>query len=64
MGVDLRLGPVSWNFENVQNLAVSHGFIKESLFPFLLRLLNLPNKCTCLDLRLGQVSCNYENVKI
>ena len=34
MGLDLRLGQVSWNSENVQNLAVCHDFIKTSLFPF------------------------------
>ena len=34
LGVDLRLGQVSSNFENVQNLAVLQGFITTSLFPF------------------------------
>ena len=31
---DQRLGQVSSKFENVQNLAVLHGFITASLFPF------------------------------
>ena len=68
MGQDLRLDHVSWNSENVQNLAVLHDFIKESLFPFhtnlylLSRLANLPHKCMGLDLHLGQVSWNSENV--
>ena len=30
------LGQVSSNSENAQNLAVLHGFIKTSLFPFIL----------------------------
>ena len=34
MGVDQRLCQVSWNFENVQNLVILHGFIKECLFVF------------------------------
>ena len=69
MGLDLRLGQVSWNSENVQNLAVCHGFIKTSLFPFstnlqlLLGLANLPHKRIGLDQRLGQVSWNFENVQ-
>ena len=62
MGVDQRLGQVSSNFENVQNLAILHGFIKASLFAFytnlylLLRLAYLQHKWMGLDLRLGQVS--------
>ena len=35
MGLDLRLGQVSSNFENAQNLAVLNGFIKTILLPFL-----------------------------
>ena len=34
MGLDLRFGQVSWNSENVQNLAVLLCFIKASSFPF------------------------------
>ena len=34
MGLDQRLGQVSWNSMNVQYLAVLHDFIKASLFPF------------------------------
>ena len=62
MGLVLRLGQVSLNSENVQKLAVFHGFIKTSLFPFytnlqlLLRLAYLQHKWIGLDLRLGQVS--------
>ena len=69
MGLDLRLVQVSSNCENVQNLALLHGFIKPSLFPFytnlwlLLRLANLQHKCFDLDQRLGQVSSNSENVQ-
>ena len=69
MGLELRLVPVSWNSENIQNLAVLHGFIKASSFSFcinlllLLRLANLPHKCMGLDLRFGQVWWNSENVQ-
>ena len=69
MGLELRLVPVSWNSENIQNLAVLHGFIKVSSFSFcinlllLLRLANLPHKCMGLFLRLGQVSWNSVNVQ-
>ena len=38
MGLDQRLGQVSWNSMNVQNLAVLLGFIKVSSFLFLQRL--------------------------
>ena len=64
-----RLGQVSLNSKNIQNLAVVHGFIKASSFSFytnfmlLLRLANLPHKLLGLDQRLGQVSTNSENVK-
>ena len=34
MGVDQRLGQVSLNSKNVQNLAILHGFIKASSFSF------------------------------
>ena len=60
-------GSSIWNSQNVQNLAILHGFIKASLFPFsnnfqlLLRLVNLPHKRMGLDLRLGQVLWNSEN---
>ena len=69
MGLDLRFGLVSWNSENVQNIAVLHGFIKTRLFPFytnlllLLRLVNLPHKCMFLEQYLCQVLWNSENVK-
>ena len=69
MGLDLRLVPVSWNSENIQNLAVLHGFIKVSSFSFcinlllLLRLANLPPKCMGLDLRLVRVSSNFKNIQ-
>ena len=62
MGLDQRLVQVSSNCENVQNLAVLHGFIKESSFPFytdlllLSRLANLPHRCMGQDQRLAQVS--------
>ena len=67
MGVDQRLGQVSLNSKNIQNLAVVHGFIKASSFSFytnfmlLLRLANLPHKC--MGIRLDQVSWNSENVQ-
>ena len=69
MGRVLHLGQVSCNSKNVRNLAIFHGFIKASLFPFytnfqlLLRLGNLPHKCLVLDQRLGQVLGNSENVQ-
>ena len=34
LGLDQRLGQISSNSENVQNLAVLHDFIKASLFRF------------------------------
>ena len=34
LDIDLRLGQVSSNSENAQNLAVLNGFIKTILFPF------------------------------
>ena len=69
MGVVLHLGPVSWNFENIQNLAVLHGFSKASSFPLytsfylLLRFANLWHKRMGVDQRLGQVSWNSMNVQ-
>ena len=69
MGLDLRLGQVSSNYENAQNLAVLHGFIKASSFSFcinlllLLRLENILHKCLGLDQRMGQVSSNFEIVQ-
>ena len=69
MGLDLRLVPVSWNSENIQNLAVLHGFIRASSFSFYtnlfleLRFANLPHKFLGLDKCLGQVLLNYENVQ-
>ena len=63
----LRLGEVSGNSENAQNLAVLLGFTKASSFTFytslqlLLRFANLPHKCMSLDLRLGHVSQNSMN---
>ena len=36
MGQGLRLVRVSWNFENIQNLAVLHGLVKEVRFPYTL----------------------------
>ena len=59
----LRLGQVSWNSENVHNLAVLHGFITASSFPFLQRLANVPYKYMGLHQRLGQVSWNSMNVQ-
>ena len=62
MGQDLTLVRVSWNFENIQNLAVLHGFSKTSSFPLytsfylLLRFANLRHKRMGVDQRLGQVS--------
>ena len=41
MCLNQRLGKVSWNSENVQNLTVLHGIIKDSLFPFYTILLLL-----------------------
>ena len=38
LGLDLRLGQVSSNYENVHKLAVLHGFIKTSVFPFYINL--------------------------
>ena len=49
-GHDLRLLPVSWNSENIQNLNILHDFIKASSFPLytnlylLLRFANLQHK--------------------
>ena len=69
LDLDLRLGQVSSNSENAQNLAVLNSFIKTILFPFytnlqlLLRLANLQHKCFGLDQRLGQVSSNSETVQ-
>ena len=69
MGQGLRLVRVSWNFENIQNLAVLHGFSKTSSFPLytnfylLLRFANLRHKCMGVDQRLGQVSLNSKNVQ-
>ena len=63
------MGQVSSNSENVQNLAVLHGFIKASSFPFytnlylLLRFANLRHKRMGVDQRLGQVSWNSMNVQ-
>ena len=37
-GLDQRLAQVSSNYENVQNLAVLHGFIKTSVFSFITNL--------------------------
>ena len=68
MGLDQRLGQVSWNSVNVQYLAILHGLLKHVRFHFytnlllLLRLANLPHKCMGLDLHLGKVSWNSENV--
>ena len=68
-GQDLRLVRVSWNSENIQNLAVLHGFSKASSFPLytnfylLLRFANLRHKCIGEDQRLGQVSLNSKNVQ-
>ena len=36
LGLDQRLGQVSSNSENAQNLAVFHGFSKTRFFPFIL----------------------------
>ena len=66
--LDQRLRQVSSNSENVENLAVLHGFIKASSFFFqtnlqlLLCLTNLPHKFMGLDQRLDQVSSNSDNV--
>ena len=38
MGLDLRFGQVSCNSENVQNLAVLHGFIKAKFVSHLYKL--------------------------
>ena len=67
MGQDLRVVRVSWNSENIQNLAVLHGFCKASSFPLytdlylLLRFANLRHKRMGVDQRLGQVSWNSMN---
>ena len=59
MGQGLPLVRVSWNFENIQNLAVLHGFSKASSFPLytnfylLLRFANLRHKRMGVDHRLG-----------
>ena len=69
LGLDQRLGQVSLNFDNFQNLAVLHGFIRARLFPFytnlllLLKLSKLPHKFLGLVQRLGQVSSNSEDVQ-
>ena len=69
MGQDQRLGQVSSNSENVQNLAVLHGFIKAMFVSLLyihvviVHLANLPHKFLSLDQRLRQVSSNSENVE-
>ena len=69
MGLDLRFGQVSCNFENVQNLAVLHGFIIESLFSFhtnmylIIRRTNLQDKFMGLELCLDLVSWNSEDVQ-
>ena len=56
MGLDQRLGQVSWNSMNVQNLAVLLGFIKACSFPFLQRLANVPYKYMGLHQCIGQVT--------
>ena len=69
MGQDLRVVRVSWNSENIQNLAVLHGFSKATSFPLytnfylLLRFANLRHKCLGVDQRLGQASSNSENIQ-
>ena len=69
LGLVQRLGQVSSNSEDVQNLAVLHGFIRATLFALctnlqlLLRSTNLPHKFLGLVQRLGQVCSNSENVQ-
>ena len=63
------MSQVSSNFENIQILAVLHGFIRASLFPIytnmqlLLHLANLPYTFFGPDQRLGQVWSNSKNVQ-
>ena len=56
MGLDQRLGQVSWNSMNVQYLAVLHGLFNASSFPFLQHLANVPHKYMGLHQRFCQVS--------
>ena len=69
MSLDLRLGQVSWNSENVQNLSVLHGFITANSFPvytklqLLLRLANLQHKYMGLDQHFVQVLQNSMNLQ-
>ena len=69
LGLFQRLGQVSSNFENVQNLAVLHGFIRATLFSrytnlkLLLCSTNFPHRFLGLVQRLGQVFSNSESVQ-